>query len=250
MLYSVYFSPTGGTKKVMDCLQSVWDFCEEIDLSDPSLNFSQFHFGSDDLCLIGVPSFEGRVPPLALQRISAMKADDTPCVLVTVFGNRDFNDTLLELEDTVLAIGFKPFAAISAVAHHSILTQYAVGRPDADDQAELKDFAAKIKDKAKNPVAPVAVPGNRPYIVIHVPSAQPLFNADSCIQCGQCAEKCPAQAISHEDYSIDTARCIHCMRCVSLCPTKARFLDVDHLQKLSTLIAKRFEGRKPNRIYL
>ena len=39
---------------------------------------------------------------------------------------------------------FCPVAAIAAVAEHSIMRQFAAGRPDAEDERELAGFADRI----------------------------------------------------------------------------------------------------------
>lgn len=251
MVYSIFFSPTGGTAKVMKQLTAAWENCTIVDLADPKKDFSQLRFEKGDLCLIGVPSFEGRVPPVALNRLSVMKADGTPCVLVTVFGNRDFNDTLLELKNTVLPLRFVPFAAVSAVAQHSTLPIYAKGRPDETDQEELRVFSGKLKIAAQGPLKVVEVPGKEPYIVIPNTPTYPLFDAEKCTRCMTCAERCPVQAIDMDDPAkLDTSLCARCVRCVAVCPTGARHLDSERQKITAHRLAKLFEGRKPNKIYL
>lgn len=251
MLYSIFFSPTGGTEKVMECLTDAWEECEVIDLSNPKSDFAQFHFAENNICMIGIPVFEGRVPPVALKRLSMMNANKTPCVLAAVFGNRDIDDALLELKHAVLSLGFVPFAAVSAVAQHSILPMYAKGRPDEADQAELRSFSAKLKAALQEPMRVVEVPGKEPYIVIPVAPTYPLFKAEKCTGCMTCAEKCPVQAIDMEEPAkLDTSLCARCVRCVAVCPTGARCLDAEGQKASAERLAKLFEGRKPNTLYL
>lgn len=73
-LHRIYFSPTGGTEKVVRLLSEAWD-CEkrDIDFSAHGGDYTTCSFGSDDLCVIGVPSFGGRVPAVALERLRQMK---------------------------------------------------------------------------------------------------------------------------------------------------------------------------------
>ena len=55
-------------------------------------------------------------------------------------------------------------AAVSAVAEHSIMHQFARKRPDAKDKKELKEFAQKIIHKIKSgDEKEISVPGNKPY---------------------------------------------------------------------------------------
>jgi heterodisulfide reductase subunit A-like polyferredoxin len=49
-----------------------------------------------------------------------------------------------------------------------------------------------------------------------------ILDAKLCNACGQCAEVCPAGAITVEDVArIDGARCNGCARCVAACPRGA-----------------------------
>lgn len=91
--------------------------------------------------MIAVPSYGGRVPQAATERLSAIRGNGAKAVLLCVYGNRAYEDTLVELEDTAKQAGFRVIAAIAAIAEHSIARQFATGRPDAQDQARLHTFA-------------------------------------------------------------------------------------------------------------
>lgn len=250
-VYSVFFSPTGGTKKVMDHVASAWTDVVEVDLSDPAADYSAYRFTANDVCLIGFPVFEGRVPPIVLERLKKMSANSTPCVMVAVFGNRAINDALLELKNEIMPLGFLPYGAVSAVAQHSNLPMYGVGRPDADDIAQLDEFSAKLKEAARGALKPVDVPGKEPYIVIPISPWYPELDAEKCVGCGICADKCPVSAIDRNDLSrLDTEVCAKCVRCVSVCPTGARYLDSERQQAIAERLAKLFHERKPNVLYI
>ncbi len=143
----IIFSPTGGTQRVVDSLISEWnyDVTDKIDLSDPKTDFRVFNLQEYDIAVIAVPSFAGRVPSVAAERLAKLRGSQIPCVLVCVYGNRAYEDTLIELNDLAEQSDFKVIAAISAVAEHSIMHQYAAGRPDKQDKAQLKDFAENTK---------------------------------------------------------------------------------------------------------
>lgn len=122
-IYALYFSPTGGTKRVLEFLVSAWD-CEKeyIDLSDKSLlNLS---FSCNDICIVAVPTFSGRVPQFIIPKLHKLQGKGIKAMLVTTYGNRDFDDTLLELKDTMEGCGFICNRAVAAVTRHSVLPKY------------------------------------------------------------------------------------------------------------------------------
>ena len=220
--YRILFSPTGGTEKVAKAITKEWDEVEDIDLSIVDKDYNDVSLNSNDLAVIAMPSFGGLAPQLALDRLARIKADNCKCVIVAVYGNRAYEDTLVQMEDYAGKAGFHVIAAVSAVAEHSILHQYATGRPDEKDGNKLAEFGTQILKKAeeKNDSEP-KIPGNRPYKKAGagmIPKA-----GTSCTSCGLCADKCPAGAIDKNNPRItDKSKCISCMRCVSVCPKQAR----------------------------
>lgn len=115
--YQITFSPTGGTKRVADILTGrLADATETIDLCDRAVDFSGIAFSPEDVCVVAVPSYGGRVPGIAVQRLSQLKGNGAKAVLAAVYGNREFEDTLVELTDALDAAGFICVAAVSAVA--------------------------------------------------------------------------------------------------------------------------------------
>ena len=150
-LFKIYFSPTGGTKKVADLISGQFDFeTIEIDLSNNMENFSKFTFSEKDLCIIAVPSFGGRVPMAAMSNIKKLNGNGSKIILVATYGNRAYEDVLLELKDTLTTLGFFCIAAIASVTEHSIMHQFATGRPDLQDKEELIRFSSEIKEVLKH----------------------------------------------------------------------------------------------------
>ena len=252
-VYKITFSPAGGTSAVANALCTAWsgDGVQRIDLTKQGADFSSRRFGKDDLCVIALPVYEGRVAPTALERLSQMRGDNTPAVFAVVYGNRHFNDALLELEDALTELGFVPVAGVTANARHSILREYGAGRPDEDDRKELADFSRRIKAALDAGTAHFCpeVPGKRPYIVIQGKTAPPEFDASKCTYCGHCVDLCPVKALDMEIHT-DVSRCIRCMRCVAICPHDARFIPQARIDAAKERLGKYFEGRKPNCLYL
>ena len=250
-IHQIIFSPTGGTQRVCDklCLgmgndRVVTDLCvKAADIQMPDIH-------EEDLAVIAMPVFAGRVPAMAVDRLQRVNAHGAKCVVVVVFGNRAYDDALLELQDVATAMGFRVIAAVGAVAEHSIVRRYGQGRPDAADEQTLRRFGATILSKAQGGDSTMPqVPGHRPYkkrsMVPHPKGRR------GCNGCGVCATQCPADAIPLTDpKKVDAGKCISCMKCVSVCPTGARrigavmnFLATQGLKKVCAT-------RKDNALYL
>ena len=46
-----------------------------------------------------MPVYAGRVPALAVERLKGMKTSGVKCVIVAVYGNRAYEDALVEMQD-------------------------------------------------------------------------------------------------------------------------------------------------------
>lgn len=223
----IVFSPTGGTKKVANIITSSTTLeVVEADL----IKGSTVDIDKDDLCVIAVPSFGGRVPRPVKNALLQFNGNKAKTILVCVYGNREYEDTLVELEDISKEANFNPIGAISAIARHSLAKNVAQGRPNKEDEIELKAYMQEIMENLECCTLP-NLNGNRPY---KKEMKLPLYpkSTSSCVKCGLCIKECPTKAIL-QDYSLNRDLCISCMHCVDVCPKKAR--------QLSTLIAKGVE---------
>lgn len=241
----IVFSPTGGTEKVAQIVaEEFGDEIYTIDLSDPNTDYSKIQIDQNDLIILAVPSFNGRVPTIALERLALLNGNNARTLLITSYGNRDFDDTLIELYDKAKEKGFLPFAAIAAVTEHSILPQYATGRPDNEDVEELKSFITNLKDLEEYPV----LPGNRPYKKsMNLPIVPK--KKSNCNQCQICLIQCPVNAINERTLKADKDICISCMRCVKNCPTHSRTVNKLVSTIASLALKKSAAKRKPNQLF-
>lgn len=243
----IIFSPTGGTEKVADIIGACWsENITKIDLSDAKRDFSKCTIEKNDQVLVAMPSFGGRAPLIAIERLKQISGNGAKCTLVCVYGNRAYEDTLVEMEDAAKASGFDIVAAISAVAEHSITPQYAAGRPNAADQMQLEKFAEQILDKQE---MVKTIPGNRPYKKAGGAGLVPKPTKD-CVKCGFCAKSCPVQAIDPSNFKTDSKKCIACMRCVKKCPEKARKVNSVMVEAVSLALKKACAVAKENELYL
>jgi len=165
----VYYSPTGTSEKTVRAIQKGLDLPYDIiDLTLPDSEMKQYQLKLTDLAVIAVPVYSGRVASTAARRLSKLKGENTPSVLVAVYGNREFEDSLVELKDITESNGFKPVAAAAFIGEHSFDapdTPIATGRPDAQDIKKATEFGEKIKSKVAEitEIPELSIPGNHPY---------------------------------------------------------------------------------------
>ena len=188
--YLISFSPTGGTHKAAGLFaQSFSKECIPVDLTDRTLTFSGIPFSKQDICLAAVPAYGGRVPCPAAARLAQMHGGGARAILMAVYGSRAYEDTLAELYDILTAAGFRCTAGVAAVARHSIFPQFAAGRPDAADAAQLAAFARQVRAVLDGGTAPRPVlPGSRPYRPLRVMDLKPRAGT-GCTSCGLCAQQ-------------------------------------------------------------
>lgn len=243
----IIFSPTGGTEKVAHIISGHWSKnAVKIDLSDAKTDFGKCKISKEDMVLIAMPSFGGRAPAVAIERLKQITGNEARCTLVCVYGNRAYEDTLVEMEDAAKKCGFRIVAAIAAVAEHSILPQYATNRPDASDEKQLVNFAEQIAGK-EGDVA--SIPGNRPYKKAGGGGLLPKPTKD-CVKCGLCSDKCPVQAIDSVNFTADSKKCISCMRCIKQCPSNARRVNGVMVSIAGLAIKKACSVRKENELFV
>lgn len=236
----IYFSPTGTTRKVVMAaakkieLKSIsYDLTTNYRTKPPILRFEP-----DDFVLIGIPVYSGRVPAAVLEYLNHLKGLNTPAVLVATYGNRAYDDALLELKNVVEEKGLKVIAAAAFPVQHSIIPAVAKGRPDKNDLKIIHDFSIQVNRLLRNITdlskISLHISGNpeyRPYKTIPL---TPHTSSD-CSGCKTCAKLCPASAINPDNpRKTNRKKCISCFRCVYQCPQKARFVS-----KFKYNIAKR-----------
>ena len=248
--YRITFSPTGGTEKVSKSITKNWGHVEDIDLTIVDKDYYDISLTENDIVVIAMPTYAGLAPQVALDRLVKINANNCKCVIVAVYGNRSYEDTLVQMEDYAHKAGFNVIGAISAIAEHSIFHQFATGRPDENDCHQLEEFGDQILEKASNKInTKPNIPGHRPYKKAGggtIPQTNTL-----CTKCGLCAMKCPTGAISKDNPQVtDKNKCISCMRCVDVCPNQARKLDQEKMAVIETAITKVKKIKKECELFL
>lgn len=242
-----HFSPTGGTKKVADALAAGFNIpVAEMDLTSVDATAV---LGENDALMAVLPVYAGRVPQISLERLAALKGNGQKAVAVVVYGNREYDDALLETTNALEANGFRVIAAAAFIAEHSIVRSIAAGRPDAEDEKIARQFAADVIAKLANPTS-ITVPGNDPYVELKPPAFHPAAD-ENCVKCGICSVQCPVGAIPLDDPSqTNNDVCINCMRCVQVCTQQCRALPAPFVAGATQMLSEKAAGYKNPVVFL
>lgn len=251
-VHSVFFSPTGTTRTVVQavCRGTGKNSGLEIDLKEAV--GGQLFFAVDDPVVIGMPVYAGRLPRLAVERFAAVKGSGTPAIPVVVYGNRAYDDALLELCDLCTAQGFNVTGAAAFVGEHSFSSAdfpIAANRPDEKDIRLAEQFGARFTGTHRV-LNPEQIPGNRPYKPKPSGAAAESDPA-RCTQCGHCVAHCPANAIriSGGLPLTDPDLCIWCIACVKNCPSGARTITLPKIHEITERLHKTCQTRKDPELF-
>lgn len=257
----IYFSATDTTKTVVQRigyqLADIWKIpVQQDDFTLPAAREQDIICQSDELAIVGIPVYAGRVPNKLLPFVrDHIKGNHTPAIAVVLFGNRDYDDALIELRNVLWDNHFCVAAGAAFVGEHSFSYTLAAGRPDADDlqiaDAFARNIAQKLNTLEQLPEQPVTVKGNTPLRPYYTPrnareylKVKPVVN-DNCIGCGTCAKVCPTGAINQLDIRQYQGACIKCGACIKKCPQKARYFDneiyLSHKRELEEKFTRRAE---------
>jgi len=249
--YAIYFSPTGTTEKaVIAAVGGMGLPIEKIDLT--LLNTREKYsrsFQDDELAVVGLPVYGGRLPRNLNTFFSGLKGNGTPAVALVMYGNREYDDALIELKIRLEERGFGVKAGAAFIGEHTFSKNIATGRPDGNDLNTAAGFGKRIIESIYGGAAnTLIVKGHYPSPLKGYDPATPgtnpiypqIMTTDSCIKCGLCAENCPWGAINPQDVTrVDSALCLRCFRCLKVCPVQAKQVTDEKFMAFIPLFEKR-----------
>ena len=257
-----YFSPTGTTAQVLEGISEGirTDKIRKLDLTPPEASTWEYPKIEYDLIIVGAPVYGGRLPAEAVRRLKRIEGSGEPAVIVVVYGNRAYEDALLERWELSKEIVFKPFAGGVFIGEHSFSskkTPIAIGRPDTVDLEKAREFGTSIEKTLKTKQASdleieIQIPGSSPYKEWRPPkNVFPSTNTALCTLCNTCRRVCPNGAISVNDtVSTDPRLCIQCSACVRYCPEGARLWKSKWVDTVAHRLSEHYSNRKEPEIYM
>lgn len=238
-----YFTGTDTTKKTIDLFADVLaqdlGVGELVDYnySRPAVRQARPCFESTDIVVSGLPTIAGRVPNLLLPYLNRIEGKGARSICISMYGNRNVDDCLLEHRDLLKKGGLQVIAGGAFVGEHSFSTRLAAKRPDAADMAQVTAFAKAVAEKvAAGDFSEPEMPGQVPYRPYYTPrdrndvkinfiAIKPKTHEDLCIDCKRCAEICPLGSIDWDQVAEVTGKCMKCCGCIKKCPTGAKYFD-------------------------
>jgi len=258
----VYFSPTRTTRRIVEGVAAglAGPEVQTIDLTPADAARTTFPVNPRGLTIIGGPVYAGRIPADMRARLGNLEGCGGPAVVIVTYGNRAYEDALLELRDIAMKAGFHPIAAGAFIGEHSYsqeATPIALGRPDRTDLEQAEAFGRIVRDKLRriSPLDaqhPIQVPGNFPYKELSLASGiAPTTDKSKCDRCETCISICPVGAISAEDpCQVDAGSCIRCCACVKSCPAGAKVMDHERINQFREYLTLNHTVPKKPEIFL
>ncbi|MDL2284294.1 EFR1 family ferrodoxin [Oxalobacter sp. OttesenSCG-928-P03] len=266
-VWAMYFSATGTTQKVVTGIADAIGHKllaprEDFDFTLPRGRERRPVFHDGELVVFGTPVIAGRIPNVLLKFLDSMQGGGAIAIPVSVFGNRAYDDALIEARDILENRGFHTVAAAAFIGEHAFSRTLGGGRPDEKDMALVEAFAAQAAEKVAALVStaqlePLQVKGMpHPYRGYYQPrdaegqavdlrKVTPVTNKKRCRDCGLCARICPVGSIDQEDPGKLNGICIKCCACIKKCPVRARSFDdpafIYHREELEEEFVQRAE---------
>lgn len=242
-LSKVYFSPSGSTEKIVNEVAKNFNMNREnYDL----LSFDDEKTFNDELVIIGVPVFNGRIPKIAKKRLSKMKGNATKAIVILNYGNMEYGDALLELTELLKENNFNIVGVAATVSQNSLFNQIAHNRPDENDMAKINEFSKNVLEKLeRNHENEIFVSGYKPYPHYTIPMFSVHCDENLCTECLDCAYTCPEDAIIEDMPKLTNIdSCTRCGTCINVCSEGARSFQGANYEYEKQMAMDSFMDRK------
>lgn len=266
---AVYYSAAGHTRYIVceiakfiaEKLDIPW---ETYDFTLPEKRQQVQYYDEDNLIIFGTPVYAGRIPNKLLPTVQTLfKGNKALAVPVVTFGNRSYDNALIELRNELENNEFHTIAAAAFVAEHVFSNKIAAGRPDEEDQVEIYQFASAVADKIKkmNEIPEkIQVKGTEPIPAYYIPlgmdgkpavflKAKPK-TIEKCTNCKQCVSVCPMGSIDYDCPSTVSGICIKCHACIKVCPVGAKYFDDEAMLSHIAMLEHNYIRRAKNESFI
>ena len=266
---TMYFSATDTTKKVVCGIAKEISRNMNNEISINNIDFTlaearkkTVSFTEEDVLIIGVPVYAGRVPNILLKYLNSITGNGALAIPVVLYGNRNYDDALIEMKDILELNGFIVIGGGAFIGEHAFSKTLAKNRPDEEDMNIARDFANQLYTKIITPdkFQTVVINGNKPYrkhyiptnkdgIAVDIRKVTPKTNSN-CNDCKLCANICPMGSIDFEDVSKLNGICIKCGACIKKCPMNAKYYDDGDYLRHKQELEVNFTYRKEPELFL
>lgn len=249
---AVYFSPTGNSRKcALATAGVVGRNIEEIDLTKPVSFNESMKFDINDFIVFSAPVYGGRLFKGFAEKLSKLNGNFAKCIGIVTYGNRDYDDALLEMKNILIERNFIPLGFGAIVGRHTY-GQIQVDRPNNADLEKCRVLAKGVLEKIEKGIFSIPdVKGNFPYKDGGNGGSFYPQTEDTCKKCGLCAKSCPQGAISFDDFkTIDTNKCISCFRCIRICPFGSKVIKTKEYIEFADMFSKKLSVPKEDEIFV
>jgi ferredoxin len=223
----------------------------DFDVTLPAVRERGVNLERDELLVLASPVYGGRLPKLMKEFFARLTPGRRPVVAVVVYGNRNYEDALLELYDLCVDKGFEVVGAGAFIGEHSFSHVMGKNRPDPADEERARCFGLSVRQVLMTDgylgEKPLLVKGRRPYRAYPVKIPFAPTTSRRCANCLNCVKHCPVGAFVNSDpRQINLQKCILCAACIKLCPEGAKFIDDDDFcDDMAALAAANLDRKEP-----
>lgn len=265
-IWSISFSPTGGTRKVVSEISRTLSFylelpMEEIDFTKKENRKKDYEFTAEDLIVIGSPVYAGRIPNKILPEFqTCFHGKKAAAIPICVYGNRSYGDALMELNLLLKENGFEIVGAAAVVSRHAFSDRIAKGRADEKDKEEIRAFTKKVSENIMGnkrqeilkdrEIGPYYTPLKEDGTPAKFLKAVPVTDLSRCNGCGICADVCPMGSISKQNFTEITGVCIKCQACIRKCPQGAKSFKDEQFLSHVKMLEEHYQKRNENFFFM